>query len=238
MKIPSFIILCSVPLCLFGQLQPTVLKSRGYFKELQIQPEFTSSVDSIYPGNKFIYRTDGNHSFIDIFCIDGNDTLSYEYNFSEILLKNKYSKDIKKTYSDNASIKTFIYLNFIANQFENIKGHSRILSYKISKVRESAEFRNYALFTDSSAKFNYVVEIDVEPCLFSRYKLIHRVTKLKYYLNCYQGIVRYYYIEQVKDMAVLKTKPIMTSAADDYKRKISRYLLGPIQSVTNGDQKK
>jgi len=232
MKILSFIILCSLPFLLFGQLEPTLIKSRGYFKELQIQPEFTSSVDSIYPDSKFIYRTEGNRSSIDIFCILENDTLYYENYFSEITLKNKYNKDIKKTYTDNASIKSFIYFNFIANQFDNNRGHSRILSYKISKVRESAEYRDYALFIDSSAKFNYVVEIDVEPCSFSRYKLLRNVTKLKYYINTYDGIVRYFYIEQVKDMSVAKTRLVMTSAAYDYKRNISNYSLGHIQSIS------
>lgn len=204
-------ILSFLPCFLYGQLYV-----RYTTKPLPIQKELIPAVDSIYPCVKLLYRTTSESGFVLIDMVYSNDTVRFEDGFKELLLKCKMHNN-SSSFSESTSVKVFAYLDFLSSQSMNTRSNfANARSINISSIKkESLEYSEQLLFTDTSAKFNYSVELDVEPFRFRKYRFEHYNTKLKYYINAYKGIVRYFYVEQQTDSGIIKSKLIKTSAAFD-----------------------
>lgn len=203
-------LLSFLPCFLYGQLY-----LRYTTKPLPIQKELIPAVDSIYPCVKMSYRTTSKSGFVLIDMVYSNDTVRFEDGFKELLLKCKMHNN-SSSFSESTSVKVFAYLDFLSSQSMNTRSNfANVISINICSIKRALEYKQESLFQDTSATFNYCVELSVEPCRFRKYRFEHYNTKLKYYINAYKGIVRYFYVEQQTDSGILKSELVKTSAAFD-----------------------
>ncbi len=207
MKIFLSLIIILDSLLTFSQVIIYEKDRPGKYHELKINDLFKSEFDSVFPGVKIIKRIGLEQGYSPISFVLNNDTTSYLMGYPKVLLDCALLDDSIFRYSEEAAIKTYIYLNHM--QYQKYP-FSEINYIKILKKDTSFLDNNESRKEQEILDFNYIVDIIVDTTLNADRNL-NSSKKLRYFLNTEKGIIKYYCIQVISDKVKYRTHKLKVS---------------------------